>query len=59
MLRQWEVSCMQYCVQGLASALSLEWLADTNQTLAKNTHIGKAYIQVSSENERLYATLPR
>ena len=37
MLRQWEVSCMQCCVLGLTSALSLAWLADTSQTLAKNT----------------------
>ena len=27
MLRQWKVSCMQCCVQGLTSVLSLAWLA--------------------------------
>ena len=58
MLRQWEVSCMQCCVLGLTSALSLTWLADISQTLARTLDSGKAYIQVFLENERLYAGLP-
>ena len=36
----------------------LAWLADTSQTWQRTLDSGKVYIQVSSENERLYASLP-